>query len=105
LFNQSEVLVSARDMIDDVNVFVDHSVREVTYIHLLLEDHNILWANGLMTESYHPANTTLATVEADQRARLLDMFPDLSRDLHSYGPFARRNLSRSEAAILRHAQA
>ncbi len=104
LFNQSEVLVSAHDLIDDVKVFVDHAVKEVTYIHLLLADHNILWANGLMTESYHPANTTLKTVEADQRASLLDLFPDIKRDPHAYGPLARRNLDKSEAAILRHVQ-
>ncbi|WP_281856172.1 Hint domain-containing protein [Litoreibacter halocynthiae] len=102
LFNQSEVLVAASDLINDNSVFVDHTVKEVTYIHLLLSRHQVLWANGVATESYHPANTTLKTVDAGQRAGLLDLFPDLKRDLHSYGPFARRNLDRSEAAILMH---
>lgn len=102
LFNQSEVLVSASDLINDSTVFVDHRVKEVTYIHLLLSCHQVLWANGVATESYHPANTTLKTVDAGQRAGLLELFPDLRRDLHSYGPFARRNLDRSEAAILMH---
>ncbi|WP_245912947.1 Hint domain-containing protein [Litoreibacter ponti] len=102
LFNQPEVLVSARDLINDHSVYVDHSVKEVTYIHLLLSRHQVLWANGVQTESYHPANTTLKTVDPDQRAVLLALFPDLKRDLHSYGPYARRNLDRSEAAILLH---
>ncbi|SDW13131.1 Hint domain-containing protein [Litoreibacter albidus] len=102
LFNQPEVLVSASDLINDHSVFVDHAVKEVTYVHLLLSRHQILWANGVATESYHPANTTLKTVDAGQRAGLLSIFPDLKRDLHSYGPFARRNLDRSEAAILMH---
>jgi hypothetical protein len=102
LFNQPEVLVSASDLINDHSVFVDHAVKEVTYVHLLLSRHQVLWANGVATESYHPANTTLKTVDAGQRAGLLELFPDLRRDLHSYGPFARRNLNRSEAAILKH---
>ena len=102
LFNQSEVLVAASDLINDTTVFVDHAVKEVTYIHLLLSCHQVLWANGVATESYHPANTTLKTVDAEQRAGLLELFPELRRDLHSYGPFARRNLDRSEAAILMH---
>ena len=102
LFNQPEVLVSASDLINDHTVFVDHAVKEVTYVHLLLSRHQVLWANGVATESYHPANTTLKTVDAGQRAVLLELFPDLRRDLHSYGPFARRNLDRSEAAILMH---
>lgn len=102
LFNQSEVLVSASDLINDNTVFVDHTVKEVTYVHLLLSRHQVVWANGVATESYHPANTTLKTVDAAQRAGLLELFPDLKRDLHSYGPFTRRNLDRSEAAILMH---
>lgn len=102
LFNQPEVLVSASDLINDHSVFVDHAIKEVTYVHLLLSCHQVLWANGVATESYHPANTTLKTVEVSQRAQLLELFPDLKRDLHSYGPFARRNLDRSEAAILLH---
>ncbi|SFR57934.1 Hint domain-containing protein [Litoreibacter janthinus] len=102
LFNQSEVLVAASDLINDNTVFVDHAVKEVTYIHLLLSRHQVLWANGVATESYHPANTTLKTVDASQRSGLLELFPELKRDLHSYGPFARRNLDRSEAAILMH---
>lgn len=102
LFNQPEVLVSASDLINDHSVFVDHAIKEVTYVHLLLSRHQVLWANGVATESYHPANTTLKTVEAEQRSQLLELLPDLKRDLHSYGPFARRNLDRSEAAILLH---
>ncbi|EPX80739.1 Hint domain-containing protein [Litoreibacter arenae] len=102
LFNQPEVLVAASDLINDTSVFVDHTVKEVTYIHLLLSRHQVLWANGVQTESYHPANTTLKTVDDHQRAGLLELFPELQADLHSYGPFARRNLDRSEAAILTH---
>lgn len=102
LFNQPEVLVSASDLINDSTVFVDHTIKEVTYVHLLLSRHQVLWANGVATESYHPANTTLKTVDATQRAGLLELFPHLKRDLHSYGPFVRRNLDRSEAAILMH---
>lgn len=102
LFNQPEVLVAASDLINDHSVYVDHTIKEVTYVHLLLSRHQVLWANGVATESYHPANTTLKTVEQGQRAQLLELFPELKRDLHSYGPFARRNLDRSEAAILLH---
>lgn len=102
LFNQAEVLVAASDLVNDRDVFVDHSVREVCYFHLLFAEHSILWANGVQTESYHPANTTLKTVEADQKLELLSIFPDIKRDPYSYGPFARRNLDQSEAAILQH---
>jgi hypothetical protein len=36
LFNTPEVLVPARDLVNDRTVFTDLKVREVTYVHLLL---------------------------------------------------------------------
>lgn len=101
LFNQDEVLVAAEDLVDGRRVVLDHSIREVTYYHILLENHELVWANGVETESFHPANTAMDSVEAGQRARLIEMFPDLAVDPAAYGDYARRNLDRYEAAILR----
>ncbi len=105
LFNTSEVLVAAEDLINDASILVDHALREVTYVHILLEQHNIVWANGLETESFHPSNTALDTVEESQRAGLLAILPGIADNPHSYGDYARRNISASEAAILRHEMA
>lgn len=102
LFNTPEVLVAAEDLINDVSIHVDLALREVTYIHILLERHQVIWANGLETESFHPSNTALDTVAAEQRASLLQLLPGLAENPHVYGDYARRNLSGSEAAILRH---
>ncbi|MBC7158093.1 MAG: Hint domain-containing protein [Rhodobacteraceae bacterium] len=101
LFNEDEVLVAACDLVNHRSIVVDRGLREVTYIHLMLERHEVLWANGLETESFHPASTSLATVEEDQRRTLLAMMPGLSADPNVYGDYARRALSGSEAAILR----
>jgi hypothetical protein len=105
LFNTDEVLVAARDLVNDRAVFVDNSVAEVTYIHLMTEAHQIVWANGLETESFHPANMQLGMIDPGQRGVLLAMMPELEADPLSYGPYARRNLIASEAAILLHAAA
>ena len=102
LFSAPEVLMAAADMINDRSITVDHALREVTYIHLLLERHQIVWANGVETESFHPANTSMETLDAGQRQALLALRPELAADPHRYGDYARRNLSPSEAAILRH---
>ncbi|WP_404811393.1 Hint domain-containing protein [Gemmobacter serpentinus] len=102
LFNSDEVLVAAEDLLNDRNILVDHTLREVTYIHLLLERHNILFANGMESESFHPANTALEMVEATQRESLLGLLPGIDVQPEAYGDYVRRNLSASEAAILRH---
>ncbi|MEP1585234.1 MAG: Hint domain-containing protein [Tateyamaria sp.] len=103
LFNAHEVLVAAKDLVNGTTVSVDVDVRAVTYVHLLLPRHEVLRANGVETESFHPANTALSTLDDEDRVRLLDKLPGLEFNPHIYGTYARRNLSASEAAIMRHA--
>ncbi|HHN73387.1 MAG TPA: Hint domain-containing protein [Thermopetrobacter sp.] len=100
LFNTREVLVAASDMLNDRTILRDHSLREVRYYHLLLARHQVVWANGVEAESFHPAHTSLDTIEPAQRAALLDVLPDAATRPHGYGPAARRMLTPSEAAIL-----
>lgn len=102
LFNTPEVLVTARDLVNGNSVVVDTQVREVTYIHLMLPRHEVVFANGLETESFHPANTALSTISDEDRMRLLAGMPQIAENPHTYGTYARRNLSSSEAAILLH---
>ncbi|WP_172300424.1 Hint domain-containing protein [Pseudoruegeria sp. HB172150] len=103
LFSADEVLVAAKDMVNDHSILVDRQLREVTYVHLLLDRHSILFANGLETESFHPATMDLTAMDALQRDELADRVPGVATDPSVYGAYARRMLSRSEAAILDYA--
>lgn len=98
LFGTPEVLVRAQDLVNDHSVLIDTAAREVTYVHILLEAHQIVFANGVPSESFHPQSAALETLDPDQRAGLMALLPEPA----SYGGYARRNLSGSEAAILRH---
>lgn len=102
LFNTPEVLVAARDLVDHDRVSVDLNVREITYVHMLLPQHEILFANGVESESFHPANAALSTLDSADRQRLREMLPSVEFNPQGYGSYARRNLSSSEAAILTH---
>ena len=102
LFNTDEVLVAAEDLLNDRTITIDRSLHEVTYVHVLMEDHQIIWANGLETESFRPSQDTLETLDPMQRRRLLGVLPGLAGDEAAYGDPARRNLTGPEAAILRH---
>jgi len=104
LFNADEVLVRASDLVDDRFVLRDLTLPAVTYVHLLLPRHEVVFANGLETESFHPAGEALDSVEAHSRARLIDMMPGLAGNPMAYGEYARRVLSRAEAAIMAAAQ-
>ena len=100
LFGTPEVLVAARDLINGGTIAADPSVREVTYIHLLLGRHQVIWANGVETDSFHPADASLPLLDGGDRERLLVLLPDLQHNPLSYGAHARRSLSTPEAAIL-----
>lgn len=102
LFNCDEVLVTARDLVNDKNILVERSLREVHYIHMLLPSHQVVIANSVETESFHPASAEMDKIGIEDQTRLLDLLPGLRDDPQSYGEYARRVLSESEAAILRH---
>ena len=102
LFNTEEVLVMARDLIDDATVLRDRTPREVTYIHMMLPQHQIVFANNVPTESFHPASAALASMGDADRDRLFSRLPALRADTASYGDYARRVLSVSEAAVLKY---
>jgi hypothetical protein len=102
LFNTPEVLVAARDLVNGHSVNVDMALREVSYIHMLLPDHHVIRANGVETESFHPASAHFDALEDSDRRRLAAARPDVMDDPAEYGDYARRVLSRPEAAILAH---
>jgi len=102
LWNTAEVLVRAQDMIDGVRVAVDHSATEATYLHVLTQHHQVLRANGVWSESFHPGEADLSHVNTAEMEELLDRVPGIDTDDTAYGPSARRCLSAAELAILRH---
>lgn len=101
LYSADEVLAAARDLVDDHLVTVEYGRAGLSYIHLALPQHEVVFANGVATESFHPQSTGLASLEEDDRTRLLRQMPALSRGELSYGAYARRVLNQAEAAILR----
>lgn len=101
LFNTDEVLVTARDLVDDRSISTLRGLREVTYIHLALDRHQIIWANGMDTETFHPASCDPSLLANNQREQLHEKFPEVAGDPFAYGDFARRLLTRAEAMIFR----
>ncbi len=101
LFRTDEVLVAAADLVNDRTIVRDHALRETTYIHLMTERHEVLWANGVATESFHPAGADLDSLAPEARASLGALMPELLDTPDAYGAYARRTLNAAEAAMLR----
>ncbi|MDB6454572.1 Hint domain-containing protein [Falsirhodobacter sp. 20TX0035] len=99
LFAEDEVLAPARHMVDGHAVTVEE-METVTYIHLLFDRHEVIWANGAATESYHPGGFSLDALQAPVREELFAIFPELRALPDSYGRTARRVLKAHEVRAL-----
>lgn len=98
LFNTPEVLIAAKDLVNDRTITVDRQITQTEYIHLLFDQHEIIWANGAQTESFHPGHALTSAVQAKQLQELYQIFPDLEADPYGFSQPARRLLSSRDAA-------
>lgn len=74
----SEVLVKARHLVNGGSVRLDTSGAEVEYFHILFDAHEIVWSNGLESESFHPGAQVLEAMEDAVRREVLALFPELA---------------------------
>ncbi len=56
---------------------VAKGIRKVTYIHLMFDAHQIVFANGAPSESFYPGAMALAALSDPARDELRLLFPDL----------------------------
>ena len=78
LTGEPEVLAKARDLLDGRRVRVE-PVAEVTYFHLLFDRHEIVFAEGAASESYHPFADDAAELAPGTLAEIEAIYPDLGR--------------------------
>ncbi|QUS35563.1 Hint domain-containing protein [Falsirhodobacter algicola] len=92
-----EVLVPARHLVGCEGIDWDASGM-VTYIHLMFDRHQLIFANGVTTESFHPGSIGLSALDDAAREELFTLFPELRSSMASYGstvrPVARAHESR-----------
>ncbi len=99
LFGQDEVLVAAKHLIDGVDA-CRKTMPEVTYIHLMFDHHEIIYAEGIATESFHAGDVGLSAVAEEAREELFAIFPELRTTPQHVGDTARHCLKRYEARLL-----
>lgn len=99
LFGESEVLVAAKHLVDGKLVTQDTG-GNVTYIHMMFDEHEVVYAEGAATENFHPGSIGLSAVSDPAREELFALFPELHSNMGSYGPTARRCLRQYEAKLL-----
>lgn len=53
--------------------------RGVTYFHLLFEAHQVVFSNGLPSESFYPGAQSLKTLSPEALCELMALFPELAK--------------------------
>lgn len=105
LFGDAEVLVAAKDLVNDRSV----RVREggmVDYVHILFDKHQLVSSAGLTTESFLPGPQSTQMFEQAILEEIGAIFPEIDpRTGEGYSHAARRMLKSYEAQLLLSSQA
>lgn len=80
LFGESVVLVAAKSLIDAFpGVACAQDKTPVTYYHLLFDKHQLVMANGLVSESFRPALRAVTGSDRETRREILSIFPNITQ--------------------------
>ena len=104
MFGTTEVLVAAKQLCQIHGIDVAEDLTDVTYVHFLFDDHQIVLANGAEAESLHTGIEALKSVGPAAVAEIFAIFPELQDG--SVRPTARVLTSGrlGRKLVVRHAQ-
>jgi len=78
MFGEDAVFVRAKSLAASFEeIYVDSSISEITYFHLVFDQHEVIYAEGAPTESFHPGPEGIAALDAEAREELFTIFPHL----------------------------
>ena len=102
LFGEREVLATAKSLVNDHSILREEG-GEVEYFHMLFDSHEIVYAEGAPSESFHPGAEGWKALDEPTRNEILELFPQLANgNFDSYGPSARASLNYKEGSLLSH---
>ncbi|MCL6284280.1 Hint domain-containing protein [Ruegeria sp. 2012CJ41-6] len=100
LFGTGTVLAPAKGLTNGTTIRVDETAEEVEYIHLMFDDHQIIFADGLEAESFVPGAWALRVLPQAAREEFNALFPQFSLDGAPDNYSAYPAISVREAALL-----
>ena len=98
LFGQNDVFCTAQHMLNDRVKSV--AQKTVTYVHIMLDTHQVITANGVETESFHAGPEGLMALSDASKADLFSAFPALKSDPYAHGKSAYTCLKFHETKLL-----
>ncbi len=100
MYGSRQVLVPAKSLTPNSGITVAN-IKQTTYIHILFDHHEIIFANGIATESFHPNKMIVNGLERAIQEEIYQIFPNLRTSTTAgYGPTALPALSVTEGQLL-----
>lgn len=99
LFGEPEVLAFAKSLVNNDTIWIDRSCTSIDYVHILFDQHEVIFAAGAPVESLHPGKEALTQMDRQARDEVLALFPDLLNESSGYKT-ARPTLKHYEARVL-----
>ena len=99
IWGADEVLVAATHLVDGLRVR-SAPCTAVTYIHMVFDRHQVVYAEGAPVESLHLGDEGLGALGAAGRSDLFSACPDLRANPAEFGPTARICARGFEARLL-----
>lgn len=98
-FGEPSVMAPAKHLVGTVAESV-MPVTDVTFFHILLDRHEILISNGLLTESFQPSLRSFNGISPQMRRSLTDALPPKRLQAFFTRPDAMPTLKANEAKVL-----
>jgi hypothetical protein len=98
ILEDKEKLVAAKGFLHRKGVRVKNGCKAVDYFHLIFDRHEIIFAEGVATESFLPGPLAMSALEEETHAELRSIFPELNdEDMDGVVPTARDIIGPSRA--------
>lgn len=99
LFAEDQVLAAVKHLVDGDAITIREG-GEVEYFHILFDDHQVVWANGVATESLFLGQVGTALLDAGSLEEIRTLFPELEVPEGTRQKLARPALKSYEASLL-----
>lgn len=99
LTGNNEALARASNLINGDGI-IREPVERVDYFHLMFDDHEIIWSEGALSESFYPGDKYLSHADDLTLNELYELFPQLKDNNASYKSLEIPTLKAYEAKLI-----
>lgn len=94
-FGTDEVFSSAKSLVGKMGIRVDSTCREVEYFHFMFDQKEVVFSEGLPTESFLVGDTIRDAMDTEHLQEKLELFPELAAGTASPKTISARQVLKS----------